>query len=332
MESPLLESRAQKLVQSLADGCESGTLGSATVAIYDTAWVSMIIKHVDGRDQWLFPECFHFLLDNQLSEGSWESYASLDDGILNTLAALLALKKHSNAGIPENNIDSFSLDVPISKARSYLEEKLPDWDVDSGIHVGFEILVPALLAMLETEQMYFSFPGRHLLQKLRDAKLAKFDPQMIYNGQTTLVHSLEALVSEIDFDMLSRSKTFGSMMGSPASTAAYLMHSSQWDPEAEIYLRKVIDDGEGKGNGAVPSVFPTPVFETTWVCNHAPRTVCKKLTGSLDSFHPFSRQLLRRHFGCGPDRQDHFISSRPFSEAERSSWLWSVVSRSCDVC
>ncbi len=263
MESALLDSRAQKLVQGLADGCESGALGSATAAIYDTAWVSMITKHVDGRDQWLFPECFQFLLDNQLSEGSWESYASLDDGILNTLAALLALKKHSNPVTPENNIDSFSLDDPISTAKKYLEDKLPDWDVDSGIHVGFEILVPSLLAMLETEQIYFSFPGRRVLQKLREAKLAKFDPPMIYNGQTTLVHSLEAFVSEIDFDLLSHCKIFGSMMGSPASTAAYLIFSSQWDPEAETYLRRVIDDGEGKRSGAVPSVFPMPIFETT---------------------------------------------------------------------
>ena len=259
LQSP--DTRAQLLVRDLADGCESGKLGSATVAVYDTAWVSMVAKNVGGRAQWLFPECFQFLLDSQSGGGGWESHTSLDDGILNTLAALLALKKHSN----QADMDPSALAVAISKAKRYLEEKLPCWDVDSDIHVGFEILVPALLAMLEKENISFSFSGRRVLERLKAAKLAHFDVQMLYSGQTTLLHSLEAFVGEIDFDVLEHCKTFGSMMGSPASTAAYLMNSSRWDSEAEKYLRKVIDKGQGMGKGGVPSVFPMPVFEATWV-------------------------------------------------------------------
>ena len=292
MELQSRDTRARKLVQDLADGCESGRLGSATVAVYDTAWVSMVAKDVGGESQWLFPECFQFLLDSQSDDGSWESDAafddgSLDDGILNTLAALLALKKRSNKG----DIDPSALAVSVSKAKRYLEEKLPHWDVDSGVHVGFEILVPALLAMLEKENIVFSFSGRRVLEKLRAAKLAHFDVQMIYGGQTTLLHSLEAFVGEIDFDVLAHRKTFGSMMGSPASTAAYLMNSSQWDSEAEKYLRKVIDEGQGKGSGGVPSVFPMPVFEATWVFVLFSRAVRKKLKKRLGSCYPFPKHF-----------------------------------------
>ena len=312
MESPSLNDRAQSLVRDLADGCENGTLGSATVAVYDTAWVSMVTKNVEGQDQWLFPECFQFLLDSQSNGGSWESYASLDDGILNTLAALLALKKHGNTATPESNIESSVLIVAISKAKKYLDEKLPDWDVDSGIHVGFEILVPALLAMLETENMFFNFPGRLVLEKLRKAKLAKLDLQLIYGGQTTLVHSLEAFIGDIDFDKLSHCKIFGSMMCSPASTAAYLMNTSQWDIETEIYLRKVIDEGQGKGNGGVPSVFPMPVFEATWVCVTFPSAACKKLTKPIGSLYTSPGHFLSRHSGYGALRQNQFISPRAF--------------------
>lgn len=285
LQSP--DTRARKLVRDLADGCESGRLGSATVAVYDTAWVSMVAKDVGGRAQWLFPECFQFLLDSQSDGGGWESDTSLDDGILNTLAALLALKKRSNKA----DIDPSALAVSISKAKRYLEEKLPDWDVDSGINVGFEILVPALLAMLEKENIFFSFSGRRVLETLRAAKLAKFDVQMIYGGQTTLLHSLEAFVDAIDFDALEHHKTFGSMMGSPASTAAYLMNSSRWDSEAEEYLRKVIDEGQGKGSGGVPSLFPMPVFEATWVFVLFSRAVCKKLTKLLGSIFAFPKHL-----------------------------------------
>ena len=114
---------------------------------------------------------------------------------------------------------------------------------------------------------------------------------MIYGGHTTLLHSLEAFVGEIDFDMLKDRKTFGSMMGSPASTAAYLMNASRWDSEAEDYLRKVMDEGQGKGSGGVPSVFPMPVFEATWVLVLISRAVCKRLTKPLGSIYAFPKHF-----------------------------------------
>lgn len=51
------------------------------------------------------------------------------------------------------------------------------------------------------------------------------------------------------------------MMGSPASTAAYLIHSSRWDDEAEEYLRSLTI----AGNGKVASAFPVSVLEIFWV-------------------------------------------------------------------
>ncbi|XXG97308.1 hypothetical protein Hte_003604 [Hypoxylon texense] len=65
--------------------------GSVSCAIYDTAWVSLIIKVVDGRRQWLFEECFDYILDNQSEDGSWKAGASQVDAILNTAASLLSL-------------------------------------------------------------------------------------------------------------------------------------------------------------------------------------------------------------------------------------------------
>lgn len=90
--------RARMPVERLANGCENFNLGSATVSIYDTAWVSMIIRPIvsgDDEIQWLFPESFSFILDTQLPNGGWGSYLSIDDGILNTMAAMLAiLRRH----------------------------------------------------------------------------------------------------------------------------------------------------------------------------------------------------------------------------------------------
>lgn len=47
-----------------------------SVAIYDTAWLAMISREIDGVTSWTFPECFQYVLDNQLPDGGWESYAS----------------------------------------------------------------------------------------------------------------------------------------------------------------------------------------------------------------------------------------------------------------
>ena len=264
-ESNRLDDRARKLVQNLANSCEEGGLGSASVSIYDTAWVSMITKNYEGQEQWLFPESFQYLLDEQLPDGSWESYASLEDGILNSLASLLALVRRSKTISDEDEDYLHKILSAISKAKKSLEEKLQSWDVESCVNVGFEILVPTLLTMLENEHIWFHFPQRQYIQGLKDIKMAKFDPQVLYQLPTTYLHSLEALVGVVDFDRLGQHKVFGSMMGSPASTAAYIMHASTWDDEAETYLRKVINMGQGKGSGGVPSVFPIPMFEIAWV-------------------------------------------------------------------
>jgi hypothetical protein len=57
----------------------------------------------------------------------------------------------------------------------------------------------------------------------------------------------------------------GSMMGSPSSTAAYLMNVSQWDDAAERYLRDAIENGNRLYEGMVTNVFPISTFEFAWV-------------------------------------------------------------------
>ncbi|KAL8784071.1 MAG: hypothetical protein Q9213_004198 [Squamulea squamosa] len=54
------------------------------------------------------------------------------------------------------------------------------------------------------------------------------------------------------------------MFASPSSTAAYLIRSSQWDEDAERYLKWAIETGSGKRNGSVPNVFPSTNFEIIW--------------------------------------------------------------------
>ncbi|KAI4323264.1 hypothetical protein L6164_022884 [Bauhinia variegata] len=71
---------------------------------YDTAWVAMIPSPNSPQDP-LFPQCLNWLLDNQLSDGSWglvHGDSSLrKDSLLSTLACVLALKQW---GVAEQHI------------------------------------------------------------------------------------------------------------------------------------------------------------------------------------------------------------------------------------
>ncbi|KAK7221955.1 hypothetical protein V2G26_009958 [Clonostachys chloroleuca] len=204
---------------------------------------------------------FHIPSESSTSFGGWESYASPIDGILNTAAALLALNKHRRTS------DTQDLSERCQRAEAALQLLLEDYDTSSSDHVGFELLLVQHLSLLETEAgIIIDFRQRSALEALRDEKLGTLPLTSVYEAPSTLHHSLEALVGHIDFDKVRPLReSNGSMMGSPSSTAAYLMYASKWDNEAESYLRKVIKFGAGQGDGSVPCAWPTTIFEITWV-------------------------------------------------------------------
>ncbi len=229
----------------------------------------MVSKRVEGELQWLFPETFQYVLSSQDASGGWTSGTSGSeiDSILTSMAALLTLRKHASAPC-QNDGRGEDLLTKMYRGAAFVQTQLQSWDVESTAHVGFELLVPALLDDLEQEGLVFDFTGREMLLKIKNKKMTRFQPEMLYsdkNVTTALIHSLEAFAGKIDFDKVAHHKVHGSMMGSPASTAAYLIYSSSWDDEAERYLRNVISSGPGKGNGSVPSAFPLSLFEISWV-------------------------------------------------------------------
>ncbi|KAI1761980.1 Ent-kaurene synthase [Hypoxylon sp. FL1150] len=256
-----LRDQSRSLLKRVTKQCMTGqAYGFMSSSVYDTAWLSMLHKP-GNSEKWIFPECFEFILQNQLPSGAWESYASETDGILNTAAALLALKAHLRE-CPGNQ----DWVLRSKKAESTLRLMLDSWDVGNTDQVGFELLVIKHLSLLEDEGISFECLALDVLRDLHNSKFSKVPITHIYEEPSTLYHSLEALIDHVDFDRLKCHKEDnGSMFNSPASTAAYLMHSSAWDDKAESYLEQVVAHGTGKKDGGVPCAWPTTIFEVTWV-------------------------------------------------------------------
>ena len=242
-----------------------------TGVIYDTAWLAMVVKSENEEDtmqsRWLFPSLYYRILECQNPSGAFGQQEDGVDGILNTMAALLALRKLERNPSIVGGPAVLDISERIDQGRAFLESALVSWDVSSTVHVGFEILVPNLINLLHDEGVDFrNFPGYPMLVSLNQQKLAKFQPELLYmQGKTTLIHSLEAFIGHIDFDRVSHHLVNGAMMNSPSSTAAYLMNCSTWDAGAESYLRFVASE-----RGMIPSAFPTSIFETSWVRKNDP--------------------------------------------------------------
>ncbi|KAJ8119216.1 hypothetical protein ONZ43_g3791 [Nemania bipapillata] len=197
---------------------QSQALFAKLAAQFSPAWLSMVRRPAgassdsNGSNVWLFPECFDFVISRQLNSGAWESYATPVDGILNTAAALLTLTKHL-----QSQPGNYDWQVRSQKARVALEALLKKWDIHSTDQVGQEILIISLLDLLRKSGVRIEFPHLSALQAARDAKLAKIPPSTVYQGRSTLYHSLEAFIGHIDFDNVAqwREKN-GSLMDSPA--------------------------------------------------------------------------------------------------------------------
>ncbi|RHZ63609.1 terpene synthase family protein [Aspergillus thermomutatus] len=255
--------QASQLVGQLRT--KDGELGFMSPAVYDTAWVSMVRKTTSEGPQWLLPECFEYILRTQLPDGGWEAYACDIDGILNTAASLLALETHAESPIASTDPPVVKIKERVERARGALARQLQAWNVRDTVHVGFEIILPALLRQLHSKGHQFEFDGRGELERLNRLKLSKFKPEYLYSAKTTALHSLEAFVGMIDFDKVAHQKVNGSFMFSPSSTAAYLMFASSWDEDCEQYLRLVLQNGAGCGSGGMPSAYPSKYFEVSWV-------------------------------------------------------------------
>ncbi|RAH55298.1 ent-kaurene synthase [Aspergillus piperis CBS 112811] len=154
-----------------------------------------------------------------------------------------------------------------------LREQTDDggWDPLEGvtkrhtIHFTVELIVPVLLHLLSEEGVGFEFPAKEdLLSKY--AAATSIDISWLYQGPCSIpLFSLEGFVRQLEWNKLGSLVTSAGITASPASAAAYLIYSPTWSDECEAYLRHIVSQGQGKGNGGAGGVYPLEVFEPCWV-------------------------------------------------------------------
>ena len=182
---PSPESRTNEFLADILDNYnEAYSYGSMTCSVYDTAWVASISKTVGGCQQWLLPMSFSYILSAQLPDGGWPAHlgspdTDLVDGLLSTLAALFCLNLHAEKPL---QLQCDDIDIRIKDGSKRLESLLQLWDVGNCDSVGFEILVPSLLELLEEQGLSYEFPGRELLFGIRAQKLSKLTPEVLYTA------------------------------------------------------------------------------------------------------------------------------------------------------
>ncbi|KAK2038154.1 ent-kaurene synthase [Colletotrichum somersetense] len=262
-----IDQQAACLTRQLLDdsGPDQGA-GSMTPSIYDTAWLALVKKrNADGEQQWLFPECFQYIVDTQLADGGWEAHRSHVDGILNTAASLLALRRHASEPLQVASVPAAEVQDRVDRASAALQSKLYAWDVTKSTHFNCEIILPTLLDLLKKEGVSFEFQGEATLMEAHEAKMSAFGPECLYGKErVAALHFLEAFMGRINYGKVAHHKVDGGFMRSPSSTAAYLIGSTDpaWDDEAEGYLANVLMRTGGK---SVPCAFPSADLESATV-------------------------------------------------------------------
>jgi halimadienyl-diphosphate synthase len=218
---------------------------------YDTAWTARVRQSGNSHPRW--PNTVDWLLTNQHADGSWGGKIHYyHDRIICTVAAAIALRQ---------NADHYDVESAIARAEAFVWRNLHLLPRDPFEMVGFELLIPTLLA--DARELDLNVPNHTCgYGKIQTAKLRLIPPQMLYSPRISTIHSLEFLGKTGDRDKMCLSLGGnGSLGNSPATTAYYLaLNGGCEDEKALRYLEETL-----ARSGYFIYLYPFRTFELTWV-------------------------------------------------------------------
>jgi halimadienyl-diphosphate synthase len=222
---------------------------------YDTSWIARL----GDLDKSLSDQALAWLCENQLSDGSWGANTPLyyHDRIICTLAAMTALTRRGRRAQDRRQI-ARGLEALESLGKGAGKGLVAD---PAGATIGFEMIMPTLLAEAESLQIITRQDDTILgqLSRQRLAKLATL-PGRLINRYVSVAFSAEMAGAEglslLDVEHIQEAN--GSVAYSPSATSFFTIYVNP-DPRALEFLRKTAIDG------AVPYTAPIDVFEYAWV-------------------------------------------------------------------
>ncbi len=222
---------------------------------YDTAWIAGL-RSPDDPHQPRFPRSLGWLLRNQKTDGSWgERSPGYEFGTLVcTLAGLATVARFPAAP---------GTVAAREAAEAYLRENPVPPSHPSGEPVGFELLIPALVARARAAGASVK-PDLDQYARIRSEKLVLIRPGALYSPNLPTIHSIEALGAAADLDRLRRLLgDVGGVGHSPAATAYWMERTA--DERPATYLHEALGSEDG---AAAPVLHPCEQFESLWVLWH----------------------------------------------------------------
>ena len=213
---------------------------------YDTAWLARLDGEIGQR-------ALTWIKEHQLPDGSWGSSPAIyhHDQVVCTLSAMTTLLQAGE-----------SPDSPAIKRATFAVSKAI-YGLSSdhcGPTVGFELIVPSLLAEAQALGVDIDSPELNNLLWARSSKLSALPDRRI-DRRHTPSFSAEAVGQDhlniLDADNLQA--TNGSVAFSPSATAFFARYVRSGDSAAMAYLQDVVD-----AEGAVPYVGPIEIFDRGW--------------------------------------------------------------------
>ncbi len=231
--------------------------GHVMKTAYDTAWVARLGE----IDSTLSDSAFEWICDNQLEDGSWGAPAPIyyHDRVISTLSALVALTQRSHNGHSRHQIDrGFQALERIAGQATHGLMADPN-----GATVGFEMIVPTLLAEAEGFRI-LQWQGKRILgrlKQLRELKMERLNGFQIHR-ELSIAYSAEMAGPDCKhlLDQENLQEENGSVAYSPSATAYYAHYVRPGDPAAMFYLRRVVSK-----DGGTPMAAPFDVYERAWV-------------------------------------------------------------------
>ncbi|KAI3877787.1 hypothetical protein MKW92_008406 [Papaver armeniacum] len=220
-----------------------------SVSSYDTAWVAMV-PSPNSPELPCFPKCVSWILENQLSDGSWgiahDHPLLIKDSLSSTLACILALKKWD---VGEEHVN---------KGLQYIGSKFSLVnDKNQHAPIGFDIIFPS---MIERAQILgLNLPlSTSAIDALLHKKYLEFRRVSETNSEGSklyLAYIAEGVGKHHEWkDIMKYQRKNGSLFNSPSATAAAFVHLQ--DTNCLNYLNSVSE----KFGSAVPTAYPLDIY------------------------------------------------------------------------